>query len=125
MSTSRLIQLARHLADTLCRARRKLATAGVALLAALLAVHVLFGANGMIVYHKKRTEYRSLQNNLQQLEKENDALSQQIRALKSDPEAIEKEAREQLRYAKPGEIIFLLPAPKPDSPPPTASAEKR
>ncbi len=122
---SRAIQFAEQLKQRLYRSRRNLATAGVGLLAVLLALHVVFGANGMMVYQKKRAEYRNLEKNLDDLKKQNEALSEQIRALKSDPAAIEKEAREQLRYAKPGEIIYLLPAPKPGPPPPTASAEKR
>jgi cell division protein FtsB len=43
------------------------------------------------------------------MDEENRRLDGDIRALKSDPKAIEKEAREQLRYAKPGEVIYLLP----------------
>jgi cell division protein FtsB len=48
--------------------------------------------------------------------------------LKSDPKAIEKEAREQLRYAKPGEVIYLLPEQQgqhlAEPPPPPESARK-
>ncbi len=43
------------------------------------------------------------------MDEENRRLDAEIKALKSDPKAIEKEAREQLRYAKPGEVIYLLP----------------
>jgi len=106
-------------------ARRKLATAAVAMLAILLAMHVIFGANGMVVYEKKKTDYRALQKDVEQLQKDNRALSEQIKALKTDPKAIEKEAREQLRYARPGEVIYLMPnQPAPNAPPPNASAEK-
>ncbi len=122
---SRILQIAEQLKQRLSGQRRQLATVGVGLLAVLLALHVVFGANGMIVYQKKRAEYRTLEKNLDDIKMQNEALSEQIRALKSDPAAIEKEAREQLRYAKPGEIIYLLPAPRPDSPSSTASAEKR
>src|SRR5690348_6495610 len=121
----RAMQFAEQLKQRLYGQRRKLATAGVGLVAVLLALHVVFGANGMKVYQKKRSEYRTLEKNLDDLKKQNEALAEQIRALKSDPAAIEKEAREQLRYAKPGEVIYLLPPPKPDSSPATASAERR
>ncbi len=105
--------------------RTKLATVAVAALAVLLAMHVIFGANGMVVYEKKKTEYRGLQKDVEQLQQENQALSDQIKALKTDPKAIEKEAREQLRYARPGEVIYLMPRPSnPNAPPPNASAEK-
>ena len=37
-------------------------------------------------------------------------MRKQIDQLKSDPDAIEREAREELHYAKPGEVIYTLPA---------------
>jgi cell division protein FtsB len=92
--------------------RHKFATGGVSMLALLLAYHVLFGQNGWVAYHQKKQEFRSLQVEVQQMQSENDRLSRQIKSLKTDPRAIEKEAREQLRYAKPGEVIYVMPAPK-------------
>lgn len=92
----------------------------------MVAYHAVFGANGMIVYDKKRTELKSVNLDVEKLQQENQRLSDQIKALKSDPKAIEKEAREQLRYARPGEVIYLLPGQKrADTPPPNATAEKR
>lgn len=89
--------------------RRVLATAMLALFAVALFAHALFGHNGWISYRQKRAEYQKLQLDLQQKTEENHRLEGEIKALKSDPKAIEKEAREQLRYAKPGEVIYLLP----------------
>ena len=106
----------------LYRTRRLIATCSVASLVSLLAFHVIFGANGMIVYHQKRTEFKSLDTEIKSLEAENERLNQRIKALKTDPKTIEKEAREQLRYAKPGEVVYSLPAEKP--PVPAASAKK-
>ena len=109
----------------LYRSRRKLATAGVVVLACVVAYHAVFGANGMLVYQKKRAEYRTLQQQLTELQKENDRLAQENRALKSDPAAIEREARQQLHYTRPGEIIFV--APQRNNPPRTeqpATAQK-
>jgi cell division protein FtsB len=31
--------------------------------------------------------------------------------LQADPKAIEKEAREQLHYARPGEVVYVEPSP--------------
>ncbi len=119
------LDLATSCGAALYAARRKLATAAVAVLAVLLAMHVIFGANGMVVYEKKKSEYRVLQNDVEQLQKENQALSDQIKALKTDGNAIEKEAREQLHYARPGEVIYLMPSrTNPNLPPPNASAQK-
>lgn len=93
----------------LARWRSTLATAGVALLALLLAVHVVFGPNGMLTYERKRAESNQLQKDIERLQDENLRMSQHIRDLKSDPKAIEREAREQLRYARPGEVIYTIP----------------
>lgn len=105
--------------------RRRIATIAVLVMAVSLFVHVMFGANGMIVYKKKRAEYESLQKNLHQVQQDNDRYTQQIQGLKSDRDAIEKEAREQLGYAKPGEYVYV-PAtqPKP-APPPVNHMTKR
>ncbi len=113
-----------RISEAIYRGRRKLATAGVGLLAVLLAYHVVFGANGMVAWEHKRAEYRQLQQQIEDLQKQNQQLAEHIKALKSDPEAIEKEAREQLRYARPGEVIYVMPAdPKAARPaPPAASA---
>ena len=98
--------------EYLFRVRRRLATLGVGLLALWLAFRVVSGPNGWIVYHQKKLEYQQLQQEVQQLQKENEELERRVQALKNDPEAIEKEAREQLRYAKPGEVIYVLPEQK-------------
>ena len=104
-----MVDLIQQATDWFYRSRRKLATAGVALLACLLAVHVVGGPNGLFPYQQKRAEYRKLEKEVQQLQVENERLAKRIESLKSDPNAIEKEAREQLRYARPGEVVYTLP----------------
>jgi cell division protein FtsB len=93
--------------------RRRIATGAVALLAAWLFVHVMFGANGMVVYRQKRAENEELHKRIVQVQQENERYTQQIQGLKSNQTAIEKEAREQLGYAKPGEYVYVPPAAKP------------
>lgn len=102
--------------------RRRIATIAVGVIAASLFVHVMFGANGMVVYRQKRTEYQELQKKIGSVQQENDRYTQQIQGLKSDQTAIEKEAREQLGYAKPGEYVYV--APTKTSPPQNHSARK-
>jgi cell division protein FtsB len=114
----------RPLATRLYLLRRRIATVTVAVLAGLLFVHVMFGANGMIVYKQKRTEYESLQKRIALEQQENELYSQQIQGLKTDEKAIEKEAREQLRYARPGEYVYVPPAPANPLPRATHSAKK-
>ena len=90
-----------------------MATIAVALLAGWIALHVMSGPNGWMAYRNKKVEYQRLEEQVGNLQQENAELESRIKALKSDPKAIEKEAREQLRYAKPGEVIYVMPEAKP------------
>src|SRR5580700_959712 len=90
----------RPLATRVYLLRRRIATITVAVLAGLLFGHVMLGANGMMVY------------------------TQKIQSLKTDEKAIEKEAREQLRYARPGEYVYVPPAAVNQALPATRSAKK-
>ena len=76
-----------------------------------LFVHVMFGANGMVVYRQKRAEHEALQKRIVEMQLENDRYAQQVQGLKSDQQAIEKEAREQFGYVKPGEYVYVPPMP--------------
>lgn len=93
----------------LVKRRRVLASAAVLLIAVCICAHVMLGNNGWVTYKQKQVEYLKLQQEIKLMDDENRRLDSEIKALKSDPKAIEKEAREQLRYAKPGEVIYLLP----------------
>jgi len=106
----------------LYEARRRLATIGVAVFTVWLFLHVMLGANGMVIYRQKRAEYVNLQNEIDSLQNENKRYTDQIQALKTDPKAIEKEAREQLHYTRPGEIVYVPPTPA--QAPETRSAKK-
>ena len=120
----RAVALAERLVHALYDLRTKLATAAAAAFAIVLAIHVIFGANGTMVYKNKKAEYRTLQKDLNQLQQENQQLSERIKALKTDPGAIEKEAREQLHYARPGEVIYLTPGQPNPNAAPNANAKK-
>ena len=71
--------------------------------------HVINGKHGLSVWLQKRAEDHQLQREITDLEKENAQLRVRIEKLKSDPDAIEHEAREKLHYARPGEVIYTLP----------------
>ena len=104
--------------------RRRLATIAVAVLAVLLFVHVMFGANGMVVYKQKRAEHEALRKKIVEVQRDNERYTQQIQGLKTDQTAIEKEAREQLGYAKPGEYVYVAPAAARPAPPANHTAKK-
>jgi cell division protein FtsB len=104
--------------ERLLELRRKLARTGIGVLlcvgagtlVCLVAYYVVFSANnGLLVYEQKRRESRDLDRQIKALQQQNAAMEQEVKALKTDPKTIEKEARERLRYAKPGEIIYTLP----------------
>lgn len=90
--------------------RRKAATFAAAALAVGVGYHVVFGANGLFVYQKKRQETKQLNQQMLQLKQENDVLRGHVDRLQSDPSAIEHQAREQLHYTRPGEVIYTLPS---------------
>ena len=96
------------------RSWRPAGTVVVVLLALLLTWHVINGKHGLSVWHQKRAEDRQLRKEIEELEQENARLHQRVERLKSDPDAIEHEAREKLHYAKPDEVIYALPAPPPE-----------
>ncbi|WP_158945583.1 septum formation initiator family protein [Granulicella sp. S190] len=90
---------------------RKVATGAAAVLTVAMAYHVIFGQNGLTVYQQKRNDTQSLDGQLRSLQRENDLLKGHVGRLKSDPNAIEHQAREELHYTKPGEVIVYMPAP--------------
>jgi cell division protein FtsB len=103
---------------------RRLGTVAAVLLIVGLMLHAMFGANGMVVYRQKRAEMQVLQTEVDRLQKENNQYADQIKSLKSDPAAIEKEAREQLHYTRPGEVIYVSPTPPQKAPTGRAKNDK-
>ena len=99
-------------ADFLYRVRRRIATALAVLLAIFFGYHVIVGRNGVNVYEQKRAEDRALHQEIDSLQQENTRLKGHVEHLKSDPDAIEREARERLHYARPDEIIYTLNSPQ-------------
>jgi len=106
-------------ADWVQRIWRPFGTAIAVILALLVTWHVIHGKHGLSVWQHERSEDKQLRQQIQQLQQENAAMKDRIQHLKNDPDAIEREAREKLHYAKPGEVIYTLPA-APQPPPPTA-----
>jgi cell division protein FtsB len=90
--------------------RRKMATLGAGVLAAVMGYGVVFGHNGVTAFLHKREEARELQVQMQQLQQENSRLQDHVDQLQNDPAAIEHQAREELHYTRAGEVIYTLPA---------------
>jgi cell division protein FtsB len=101
---------------------RRIGTLAAAFFIVGLMLHAMFGANGFVAYRQKHAETQSLQADVDRLQKENEESAARIKALKSDPRTIEKEARTQFGYARPGEVVYVTPVPP--QKPPTGRAKK-
>jgi cell division protein FtsB len=106
------VGLVERVAQALYRMRRRIATGAVIVAALMFGYHAIFGGNGLNVYGQRRAEDRAVQKRIDELQKENARLEQQVKALKADPDAIEHEARERLHYARPGEVIWTEDRPQ-------------
>lgn len=90
------------------RARRRMAIGVAVVFTVFFTLHVVFGRNGVDNYERKRAQDKALHQQIDSLQKENNALKDHVGRLKNDPDAIEYEAREKLHYARPGEVIYTL-----------------
>jgi cell division protein FtsB len=90
------------------RMRRVLATLCLALLTVFVGHKVVFGANGMKAWQAKRVEAVRLQQEIERMKADRDELQRHVDGLqRGEPSMIEKEAREQLGYVKPGEVVLF------------------
>jgi cell division protein FtsB len=92
--------------------RKKAATLGSILALIALVVGSLFGDRGILYLVAQREKTVALRRELDELRLENGRLADQIRALRTDPRAIERLAREELGLARPGETVFLIREPE-------------
>lgn len=80
---------------------------GLALL--LLAIHDVFGSHGLLAMRRTQSQIQQLRGEIDRLNHENGDLNKQVQALRTDPKAVERIAREEMGLARPGEMIFKLP----------------
>jgi len=80
---------------------------GVILLIALV-VGSLFGDRGILQLVSQRERAEALAREIDEMREQNRRLAQEIRALQTDPRAIERLAREELGLARPGEKVFVI-----------------
>lgn len=100
--------------------------AGTSVALALILVFgwgVVNGKHGLSAWEQQRVKDKELRKEIDDLQQENAKLRDHVDRLKTDPGAIEHEAREQLHYAKPGEVIYDLPA-QPQSQTPASNSSK-
>ena len=92
--------------------RKKAAALGSILALIALVVGSLFGDRGLLYLFAQQERTVALRREIVELRGQNGRLAEEIRALRSDPQAIERLAREQLGLARPGETVFLIKDPE-------------
>jgi cell division protein FtsL len=85
------------------------ARALLGLLVLVLIVHDVFGTHGFLAMRRTQSEIRKVEAALDQLNKENLDLEQEVKELKTDPYKIEGIARNEMGLARPGEVIIKIP----------------
>src|SRR5262245_29264275 len=88
--------------------RHRAATLASLLALIALVVGSLFGDRGLLHLMAERERSERLQAEVEELRAQNSRLASEIVALRRDPRAIERIAREQLGLARPGERVFLI-----------------
>src|ERR1700689_2216639 len=94
----------------------------------LLLLQDVFGTHGVLAMRRAQKEATAVQQEIDLINEENRQLQDRVKSLKTDPQAIEHIAREEMGLARPGEYIFKTsprpadspsPAPQPAGPPKT------
>jgi len=71
-----------------------------------LAASFLFGDMGYLSYKRLVAARGDIQGEIATVKQKNEQLEEEVRALKEDPEAIERLAREDLGLGRKDELIF-------------------
>lgn len=88
--------------------RKRIWTYGLVAVSAVLMVNSLFGEKGYLANLQARQEFQEVSASLQQLKEENAQLTELARRMRTDPQALEDSARDQLGLIKPGETLITL-----------------
>lgn len=89
--------------------KKKMVYWGTTFVLGYLLVLILFGEVSIPHFLSMRNAYHKMQSEISDLKSENGRLKNETEALRSNPDQIEKLAREELGLAKKGEIIYEFP----------------
>ena len=87
----------------------RIAVAVFGLLTVAIILLAVFNEKGALQVHERAKKLGAIQSEIIRLDTENKKLTAEIQALRSDPTAIEKLAREELKLVKPGEVVLVTP----------------
>lgn len=93
--------------DARTEVRRKIVVGAVAFFVLVLALTTVFGKKGLLEIYRTRKEYASLLREIQSLKDEKGRLEKEIAALRQDPQAVEREARDKLWLIRPDEKVII------------------
>jgi cell division protein FtsB len=93
--------------------KKKILLIGFACLLVIMVVTALFGKKGVMELRRSRRVLTQQAETLRALEEEKARLEAEILRLEQDPRAVEKQAREKLGLAAPGEKVVVAPGPPP------------
>jgi cell division protein FtsB len=79
------------------------------LLTVAMFLLAIFNDKGALQVHAQATKLTAIEADIEKLDAENKQLTGDIQRLRSDPNAIEKLAREELKLVKPGEVVLVTP----------------
>jgi cell division protein FtsB len=87
----------------------RIAVAVFGLLTVAMLLLAVFNEKGALQVHERAKKLDAIQSEINTLDAENKKLAAEIQGLRSDPSAIEKLAREELKLVKPGEVVLVTP----------------
>jgi cell division protein FtsB len=79
------------------------------LLTVAMLLLAVFNEKGAIEVRSQANKLNAIESEISKLDNDNKQLNSDIQALRSDPNTIEKLAREELKLVKPGEIVLVTP----------------
>ena len=82
------------------------------LLTVAMLLLAVFNDKGALQVRAQASRLTAIEADILKLDAENKQLTSEIQALRSDPTAIEKVAREELKLVKPGEVVLVTPPEK-------------
>lgn len=88
---------------------RKNARPLLMLIFVLILLQDVFGTHGLLAMHHSKKQIVEVRQGIQKLDHENEQLGQRVKELQSNPDAIERIARDRMGLARPGEFIFRMP----------------
>ncbi len=94
--------------------RRKAALLAIGLVLIALVINSLFGDRGVLHLIAQRQKTAVLERETEELRAENVRLAHEVAALRTDPQMVERVAREELGLAADGETVFLIREPSRD-----------